>query len=46
MKKILVVLLALALVIGFIAGTHHTICSLEPIDEHRVVVYDQVWLYE
>lgn len=44
MKKILVVLLAL--VIGFIAGAHYTIYSLEPIDGHRVVAYDQVWLYE
>lgn len=44
MKKILVILLAL--VIGFIAGAHYTIHSLEPIDEHRVVAYDQVWLYE
>lgn len=44
MKKILVVLLAL--VIGFIVGAHYTIYSLEPIDKHRVVAYDQVWLYE
>lgn len=44
MKKVLVVLLAL--VIGFIAGAYYTIYSLEPIDEHRVVAYDQVWLYD
>lgn len=44
MKKILVVLLAL--VIDFIAGAHYTICSLEPIDEHRVVAYDQVRIYD